>query len=80
MIAGVVRLDAGGCRFRRAGTPVPIQADPQPIPPAAMLRIHGDRFSLLAALTAHWADQQLRIPQTLRPIVRPIPRGLKPKR
>ena len=45
-----------------------------------MLRIHGDRFSLLAALTAHWADQQLRIPQTLRPIVRPIPRGLKPKR
>jgi hypothetical protein len=32
-----------------------------------MLRIHGDRSSLLAALTAHWADQQLQIPQALRP-------------
>jgi hypothetical protein len=28
-----------------------------------MLRIHGDRDSLLAALTALWADQQLRIPE-----------------
>ena len=28
-----------------------------------MLRIHGDRDSLLAALTAHWADQQLQITQ-----------------
>ena len=28
-----------------------------------MLRIHGDRDSLLAALTALWADQQLRIPK-----------------
>ena len=26
-----------------------------------MLRIHGDRGSLLAALAAHWADQQLQI-------------------
>jgi|GEM_PF-3441487 hypothetical protein len=33
-----------------------------------MLRIHGDRISLLAALTAHWADQQLQIPQTLRQV------------
>ncbi|CAK6697740.1 hypothetical protein BBFGKLBO_02314 [Synechococcus sp. CBW1107] len=24
-----------------------------------MLRLHGDRATLLAALTAHWADQQL---------------------
>ena len=31
-----------------------------------MLRIHGDRASLLAALTAHWANQQLQIPQALR--------------
>ena len=34
-----------------------------------MLRIHGDRISLLAALTAHWADQQLQLPQALRPAV-----------
>jgi hypothetical protein len=27
-----------------------------------MLRIHGDRTSLLVALVAHWADQQPRIP------------------
>ena len=38
-----------------------------------MLRIHGDRISLLAALTAHWADQQLQLPQALRPVVVPIP-------
>lgn len=24
-----------------------------------MLRLHGDRQSLMAALMAHWADQQL---------------------
>ncbi len=34
-----------------------------------MLRIHGDRTSLLAALTAHWAEQQLQIPHALRPVV-----------
>ncbi len=45
-----------------------------------MLRIHGDRNSLLAALTAHWADQQLQIPQALRPVVRPITRSSSPKR
>jgi hypothetical protein len=39
-----------------------------------MLRIHGDRDSLLAALTAHWADQQLQIPQALRPVVAPLSR------
>jgi hypothetical protein len=39
-----------------------------------MLRIHGDRASLLAALTAHWADQQLQIPPTLPPWVQPIRR------
>lgn len=36
-----------------------------------MLRIHGNRDSLLAALAAHWADQQLQIPPTLRPVDRP---------
>ena len=35
-----------------------------------MLRIHGDRGSLLAALAAHWADQQLQIPAALKPVVR----------
>ena len=38
----------------------------------AMLRIHGDRSSLLAAPTAHRADQQLQIPQALRPVVAPL--------
>jgi hypothetical protein len=27
-----------------------------------MLRIRGDRTSLLAALACHWADRQLQIP------------------
>ena len=45
-----------------------------------MLRIHGDRISLLAALTAHWADQQLQIPQTLRQVVGPITRRPGAKR
>jgi hypothetical protein len=31
-----------------------------------MLRIHGDRLSLLAALAAHWADQQLNLPAASR--------------
>ena len=46
----------------------------------AMLRIHGDRNSLLAALTAHWAEQQLQIPQPLRPVVAPISRRTRPMR
>ncbi len=45
-----------------------------------MLRIHGDRDSLLAALTAHWADQQLQIPPELKPVVQPIRRRLLPVR
>lgn len=32
-----------------------------------MLRIHGNRDTLLAALIAHWADQQLGLPPSLRP-------------
>ena len=47
---------------------------------SAMLRIHGDRDSLLAALAAHWADQQLQIPSMLKPVVRPIRRRLRPLR
>jgi len=45
-----------------------------------MLRIHGDRDSLLAALTAHWADQQLQIPQALRRALAPIRRQPRPMR
>lgn len=45
-----------------------------------MLRIHGNRDSLLAALAAHWADQQLQLPPTLRPLVRPIRRRPRPLR
>ncbi|MGB5134304.1 MAG: hypothetical protein WBN89_03930 [Prochlorococcaceae cyanobacterium] len=45
-----------------------------------MLRIHGDRASLLAALAAHWADQQLQIPTMLESVVRPIRRGPRPMR
>jgi len=37
-----------------------------------MLRIHGNRASLLAALTALWADQQLQITQELRSAVVPL--------
>ncbi|MFN9610573.1 MAG: hypothetical protein ACK546_00220 [bacterium] len=37
-----------------------------------MLRIHGDRNTLLAHLMAQWTEQlQLQIPQRLRPHVRP---------
>jgi hypothetical protein len=43
-----------------------------------MLRIHGDRVSLLAALAAHWADQQLQIPTALKPVVQPIRRRPRP--
>lgn len=45
-----------------------------------MLRIHGNRDSLLAALAAHWADQQLQIPTMLKPVVRPIRRRPRPMR
>ena len=31
-----------------------------------MLRIHGDKGSLLAALAAHWVDQQLQLPPPLK--------------
>jgi hypothetical protein len=50
------------------------------ISPSAMLRIHGDRDSLLSALAAHWADQQLQIPPTLKPLLRPIRRRPRPLR
>jgi hypothetical protein len=45
-----------------------------------MLRIHGDTSSLLAALAAHWADQQLQIPASFKPLVRPIRRQPRPLR
>ena len=43
-----------------------------------MLRIHGDTGILLAALTAHWADQQLQIPTALKPVMQPIRRRSQP--
>jgi hypothetical protein len=46
----------------------------------AMLRIHGNRASLLAALTAQWADQQLQIPEPLRPVPQPASRQPRPRR
>lgn len=42
------------------GTRPSLGADLSPFHP--MLRIRGDRSSLLAALAAHWADQQLQLP------------------
>jgi hypothetical protein len=45
-----------------------------------MLRIHGDRTGLLAALTAHWGEQQLQLPPALRPAVVPIRRQHRPSR
>jgi hypothetical protein len=36
-----------------------------------MRRIHGDRNTLLAHLMAQWAEQQLQIPQRLRPLLLP---------
>lgn len=42
----------------------------------AMLRIYGDRASLLAALTAHWADQQLQLPAPRQPVEQPIHLGV----
>jgi hypothetical protein len=56
------------------------QAWGQSVHHPAMLRIHGDRNSLLAALTAHWAEQQLQILQPLRPVVAPINRWTRPMR
>jgi len=45
-----------------------------------MLRIHGERNSLLVALAAHWVDQQLQIPPPFKPQVRPIRRLQGPLR
>jgi hypothetical protein len=50
------------------------------IPHHAVLRIRGDRHSLLVALTAHWAGQQVQFPQPLRPVVVPINRWTRPMR
>jgi hypothetical protein len=45
-----------------------------------MLRIHGDRNTLLARLIAEWAEQQLQIPQRLRPHLLPPIRRPRPER
>jgi hypothetical protein len=58
----------------RAGLSSLVSSDFEP----AMLRIHGDRSSLLAALTAHWAEQQRQIPQPLSPAPGSIRRRPRP--
>ena len=74
LLAAVVPLVARLCRLlrwrsgpARSGWRAALSAN-------AMLRIHGDRNSLLAALAAHWVDQQLQIPPPLKPQMRPIRR------
>ncbi|SBO41895.1 protein of unknown function [Cyanobium sp. NIES-981] len=46
---GSAPAQASGSRLERAARP-------------PMLRLHGNRLSLLAALTAHWAQGQLNLP------------------
>jgi hypothetical protein len=45
-----------------------------------MLRIQGDRNTLLDLLVAQWAEQQLQIPQPLRPQLRPLNQRPRPVR
>ncbi len=45
-----------------------------------MLRIHGDRNTLLAHLETQWAEQQLQIQQRLRPHELPPIRRPQPER
>jgi hypothetical protein len=61
------------------GTGPSLGADLSPFHP--MLRIRGDRSSLLAALAAHWADQQLQLP-ALGPgsALNPAPQPRRPDR
>ena len=66
LLAAVVPLVARPCRLlrwrsgpARSGWRAALSAN-------AMLRIHGDRNSLLAALAAHWVDQQLQIAPPLK--------------
>jgi hypothetical protein len=47
---------------------------------AMMLRVHGDRNTLLAHLMAQWAEQQLQITQRLRPHLLPPIRRPQPER
>lgn len=50
-----------------------------PTATCTMLRIRGNRTSLLAALAAHWADQQLDLPKvSLRPGLTPAPLQRRP--
>ena len=44
-----------------------------------MLLIHSDRNTLLTDLVAEWAEQQLQIPQRLRPPLLPPIRRPQPE-
>ena len=43
-----------------------------------MLRLFGDRTSLLAALTSHWADGQLQLPSGSAAQTPPLPGKMSP--
>jgi hypothetical protein len=60
LLASVPSVACPG-RLLPAGIPRPTEAV-EPSSSSAMLRIHGDRTSLLAALAAYWAESQLAIP------------------
>lgn len=79
MIAAMVPIAPSGCRTHSRSFQEKGQADDQQshLP---MLRLHGNRDSLLAALAAHWAEQQLQIPPRLRPELRPLIRQPRPQR
>ena len=57
-------------RLWPAGIPRQTEAEGASPVTSTMLRIRGDRTSLLTALAAHWAESQLAIPLAIR-----APRG-----
>ena len=73
-MAAVVPLVARLCRLLRWRSGLARSGRRAALSANAMLRIHGDKGSLLAALAAHWVDQQLQLPPPLKPQVRPIRR------
>jgi hypothetical protein len=78
MIAALVPFAPSGCRPRPRSLQRKDQADGQQFH-LPMLRIHGNRDSLLAALAAHWAEQQLQIPGRSLPALRPQIRQPRPQ-
>jgi hypothetical protein len=75
----MVLLMSPGCLLRPALVGGIDQAQGQRNP-EPMLRIQGDRNTLLALLVAQWAEQQLQIPQPLRPQLRSLNQRPRPER